>query len=266
LSLFDSIFDPAYRKGLNQATREVPLLKFLYLTSIPLAKLLAYLGLRPNTITSISNVVALVGIGTVLWAENPWYFPLLWILALLFDMADGIVARVTGQSSASGSFYDHMSDQVKVILLFLAVGLRYDNLLVWVLVYSTNALFLFMGVVNQVCAVRTLKLAQTTSTSTPGFIPEPGSAAGRGSGIRAMVKHFLAGHPRLKKWALGSFASIFVMYGNSMILVLPLSFGETWAIGTMLFFSLVTLRSLLVILRTAAGINRGLQSANASWK
>lgn len=269
MSLIDTIFDPAYRKGFNPATNDVPLLKVLYLMTIPLAKLLARLNIKPNTITSISNVVALMGIGALIWGENPWVFPALWLAALLFDMADGIVARVTGQSSASGSFYDHMSDQIKVILLFLAVALRYDSLLIWVLVYITNALFLFMGIVNYVCMARTLKLGCSSVSSNLGNAATPAVTAHKeisSGGVRGVLKRFFMHHPRLKKWALGAFASVFVMYGNSMVLLLPLSFGKEWAIATLLLFSLITFRSLVSIMRMVVEVNRGFGRAGTSWK
>jgi hypothetical protein len=45
--------------------------------------------------------------------KNPFIFPVFWLLGLFFDISDGMVARITKQTSASGSFYDHISDQVR---------------------------------------------------------------------------------------------------------------------------------------------------------
>lgn len=261
--LLDWMFDPEYRRHLNQATREVPLLHAMYLLCIPLGKALVWARCSPTTITHISNLLAACSVAALAWAPNPWLFPLLWLAALCFDIADGIVARSTGTASASGSFYDHMSDQLKVVALFCGAGLRYDTSAVWLLCYATCASFLFMSVVNQVRALRGLRLA----TRSTGTIPDAGVAdAPRSGGARARLKSFLQGRPRLKKALLGVHASVFVMYGNSMLLVLPLGFGESWALATLVFFWFVTLRSILSSLAAASRVNRQLTLSGIPWK
>lgn len=260
MSLIRWLFDPKFCAAINQATQAVPLLRFLYLCSVPLAKIFATLGIKPNAITTISNVVALSALAALVFAESPWIFPVLWVLALFVDMADGIVARATKQSSAQGSFYDHMSDQVKVILLFLAVGLRYDDTQLWVLAYAINGLFLFTNIINQVYSVRSMRLVNSESKNAEKsealsvVIP------------RSRLKQFFDRNPRFKSVVLGIHASIFVMYGNAMVLLLPLSFGRDWAVGTLLFFGLVTARSLRMIIRSAMAVNRQLAQSNTSWK
>ncbi len=268
MKLIDLLFDPKYRSGLNQATRAVPLLRWLYLLAVPLAKLLHGLKLTPNSITHLSNLAAIAAVACLAWAANPWWFPLLWTAALLLDMADGIVARTHGLGSAMGSFYDHMSDQVKVILVFLAVGLRHDTQQMWILTYSTCTLFLFTNIVNQVQGMRALRLANAESNAaeeTSAASTKLASAAASSS-FRNWLRRVLAVRPRLKGFLLGVYASIFVMYGNAMMLLLPLSFSKAWAAGTLLFFCMVTLRSLLAIIKSVAGINGRLSAMNASWK
>ena len=158
-SLVDRVFDRKYRDSLNRATREVPLLHLLYLTCIPLSKACVRLRLSPTMISHGSNALAMLAVAALAWSDKPWLFPLLWIAALYLDIADGIVARVTNTATASGSFYDHMSDQVKVILVFLAAGLRYESTNVWILSFLVSAGFLFMNLVNQILALRTLRLS-----------------------------------------------------------------------------------------------------------
>jgi hypothetical protein len=70
----------------------------------------------------------------------------------------------------------------------------------------------------------------------------------------------------LKRILGGINVSIFAIYGNSMLLVLPLPFGENWAIGAMIFFGIIVLRSLLVVLVDSAKVNRELTSRRVSWK
>ena len=261
MSLLDRIFDPEYRRNLNQATRQVPLLHALYLLCIPLSKALVRLDCSPTFITHLSNVSATAAVAALLWAENAWLFPVLWLTALFFDIADGIVARTTRRTSASGSFYDHMSDQVKVIALFLAAGIRYGSTTVWILCYVVCTGFLFMTVVNHVYAVRSLRLSTR--------LDRPDSAPGRtdsSRGPRGALRSFLSRQPKLRQALVGLHASIFVMYGNSMLLVLPLGLGETWAVATLAFFGLVTLRSLLLVIAGVARVNQQLTLAGLPWK
>jgi hypothetical protein len=73
-------------------------------------------------------------------------------------------------------------------------------------------------------------------------------------------------NPRLKALLLGVWASVFLMYGNSMVLVLPLSFGADWAVATLLFFWAVTLYNLVGVLRAATRVNAQLAAARIPWK
>ncbi len=258
--------DSQYLNNINPATRSVPLLKLLYICSIPLAKLFVFAGIRPNSITSISNLFALSALIFLVCRDEIWIFPLLWILALFLDMADGIVARVTRQSSAQGSFYDHMSDQIKVISLFLCVALRYDEYVVWIVAFSVNGLFMFYGVVNQFNYARIILL----SRDAPEFVQQ---AVVIQHNIeiplkikRGLIKSFFDRHPFAKKSVLGVYASLFVMYGNCMILLLPVSIGWEWAVASMMFFGLVTFRSLLEVVQNTIMVNKQIAHAKISWR
>jgi len=263
-SLVDRVFDRKYRDSLNRATREVPLLHLLYLTCIPLSKACVRLRLSPTMISHGSNALAMLAVAALAWSDKPWLFPLLWIAALYLDIADGIVARVTNTATASGSFYDHMSDQVKVILVFLAAGLRYESTNVWILSFLVSAGFLFMNLVNQILALRTLRLSLGTANQVPdqptGQVEEPAK------GFRARVRSALCQHPGMRNVLVGAYASVFAMYGNSMLFVLPLGLGEVWAIATLIAFGIITLRSLAIILASTSHVNRQLGIHAIPWK
>jgi phosphatidylglycerophosphate synthase len=255
-SLVDRLFDPAYRQNLNPATRQVPLLYALYFLCIPLSKSLVRLGVTPTTITHMSNALAIGAVASLAFAASPWWFPLLWLAALCFDIADGTVARTTGAASAQGSFYDHMSDQAKVAALFLCTGARYDTTEIWLLSYAAGATFLFLSVVNQVYGTRSLRLKLGTPAASAEAPPQ----------TRGALSRFMRSNPRLKALLLGVWASVFLMYGNSMVLVLPLSFGADWAVATLLFFWIVTLYNLAGVLRAATRVNAQLTAARIPWK
>lgn len=258
-------FDERYIQGFNPATRSVPLLYFLYLSTVPLAKLLIACRIKPNSITTLSNLTAIAGLVFLVQGSSAWLFPMAWMLALLLDIADGIVARVTGQSSAQGSFYDHMSDQVKVIALFLCVALRYDEYLVWIVAFAVNAIFMFYGVVNQLCYARTLLLNRAAAAAQqPMTSLQDGEI--RLKTERSSVKLFFDRYPITKKFVLGVYSSLFVMYGNCMIILLPVSTAREWAVASMLLFGLVTLRSLVEVLRNTIKLNKQIAQAKASWR
>jgi len=258
-SLLDRAFDKSYRSNLNRATRDVPLLWLIYVTCIPLAKVCVQLKLSATTISHLSNLLAAFAVAALIWVENPWAFPLLWLAALFFDIADGIVARVTRTATASGSFYDHMSDQVKVIALFLGTGVRYATDEIWILSFATCTAFLFMNLVNQIYALRSLKLAH-------GIPVARELSAGESSPPTGALRSFLRRHPRLRSIARGAYASVFSMYGNSMLLLLPIGLGDQWALVTLAVFGIVTLHSLAMILVAVGRVNQELSRNAIPWK
>ena len=259
-----TIFDTRYVEYFNRATKDVPLLYALYFLCIPLAKLLRTLGLSPTWITHLSNLLALAAICALVWASNPWWFPLLWFLALCFDIADGVVARASKSASASGSFYDHISDQVKIIGLFFAVGARYDDPRIWIMAYAINSAFLLAAVVNQVVAHRRFRLSTgVVADAAPEAAANAEAASpGFGNGLRVVLNSW----PRLKRFLRGTYLSVFLVYGNSMVLLLLLSFGKTAAILTMSIFSIVMARGLWQLFRAAHQVNRQLTRNAVPWK
>lgn len=259
-------FDERFIQGFNPATRSVPLLYFLYLSTVPLAKLLIVCRIKPNSITTLSNLTAIVALVFLVQGASAWLFPMAWMLALFLDIADGIVARVTGQSSAQGSFYDHMSDQVKVIALFLCVALHYDEYAVWIVAFAVNGLFMFYGVVNQFCSVRTLLLNRVAPVAVQQPMRSQQDSEISYQTERGSVKLFFDRYPFAKKFALGVYASLFVMYGNCMILLLPVSMGREWAVTSMLLFGMVTFRSLVEVVRNTIKLNKQIAQVKASWR
>ena len=187
------------------------------------------------------------------------------MLALFLDIADGMVARVTGQSSAQGSFYDHMSDQVKVISLFLCVALRYEDHQVWIVAFTVCGLFMFYSVVNQVFYVRSILLSRAVLSVVQQQMKRQQYSEIPSQAERSLIKSFFDRYPSVKKCVLGVYASLFLMYGNCMILLLPVSLGREWAMASMLGFGFVTSRSLFEVVRNTIKLNKQLAEAKASW-
>lgn len=86
----------------------------------------ASLGVHPNMLTLIGvgiNVICgvLFGVGYFFWAG--WVL----ILANLFDMLDGNVARLTGKSSKFGGFLDSTFDRLSDMVIFVGIMVFYAS-------------------------------------------------------------------------------------------------------------------------------------------
>jgi hypothetical protein len=93
-----------------------------------------------------------------------------------------------------------------------------------------------------------------------------GSVESASSGIANSFRSALNDWPRLKKFIRGMYLSVFLVYGNAMVLLLFLSFGETAALLTMSLFSIVMARGLWQLLRAAHQVNRQLTRHSIPWK
>src|SRR5207244_1043528 len=85
---------------------------------------LASVGVHPNILTTIGvtiNVASgiLFGLGEFFWAG------IVLIVANLFDMLDGNVARLTGNVTRFGAFLDSTLDRVSDIVVFLGIIIFY---------------------------------------------------------------------------------------------------------------------------------------------
>jgi phosphatidylglycerophosphate synthase len=101
-----------------------------YWINTPIARLLIGLRLSPNIITFIGFALACVA--AYLFKEGAFgYAGWTMIFGATFDMFDGKVARMTGQVSRSGAYYDSVMDRFGegVVMLGLAAYFGYS----WVL-------------------------------------------------------------------------------------------------------------------------------------
>ncbi|MEX0868145.1 MAG: CDP-alcohol phosphatidyltransferase family protein [Nitriliruptoraceae bacterium] len=99
--------------------------RYVEAATVPLGRVIARTGVRPNTLTTLGLV--LTGVATWLVAHGR---PIAggWVLVAggLMDTFDGAVARASGRSTPFGSFYDSVSDRISdgLILGGLAWWLR----------------------------------------------------------------------------------------------------------------------------------------------
>ncbi|MEU4207212.1 CDP-alcohol phosphatidyltransferase family protein [Rothia terrae] len=82
-------------------------------------------GITPNGVTAISSAFSVAGLLVLLFAAptilTGFIVALLFALGYALDSADGQVARVTGASSPSGEWLDHVVDSIRVPSIHLAV-------------------------------------------------------------------------------------------------------------------------------------------------
>lgn len=97
--------------------------------SLPVAKLLVKTGVTPNVLTTIGLLINL-GAAAVVAAGYSLIGGLLVLLAGLFDLFDGAVARLSNKATRFGALYDSTVDRITEGALFLALA--------WIFLLSGN--------------------------------------------------------------------------------------------------------------------------------
>jgi CDP-diacylglycerol--glycerol-3-phosphate 3-phosphatidyltransferase len=98
--------------------------EFWYWFIDPMVKTLIFLRISPNMITAMSVLMSiftgyLYFIGQIAWAG--WFV----IISGNMDLLDGRVARVTGNTTLSGGFFDACVDRYNDAFVFMGVGLYF---------------------------------------------------------------------------------------------------------------------------------------------
>lgn len=92
--------------------------------SIATSRYLARWGVRPNAITTFVTIISLIGAGLVATAQPAMLAigGLLFQIASIVDGCDGEVARLKFQGSRLGAWYDTLSDNVRYMIFYAALG------------------------------------------------------------------------------------------------------------------------------------------------
>lgn len=207
----------------NPIVESIFLLKIMYIISFPLAKLFARFQVNPNTITTISNISILVAL-YFLYLGNVIAFIIFWILAEIFDICDGTVARLTNKSSESGAFYDHFSDQVKIFVFFVAVSLYFDDKLITYLSFISAGIFLLYIDISKRIEILKLKYSNQKEQHQNNNINKV-------SFIKKIYYH------------------IFLIHGHTMILIPFMLINKMTAILGLLIFIFVAFKNFMGVLR-----------------
>jgi CDP-diacylglycerol--glycerol-3-phosphate 3-phosphatidyltransferase len=110
----------------------------------PVVPVLNKLGITPNVLTTTGVLINLaaavvIGFGHVFWGG------IVFLLAGLFDLLDGALARHMGKSTRFGAFYDSVSDRftegaLYLSFIFIATGATWPFSVTWQLVLIFLAL------------------------------------------------------------------------------------------------------------------------------
>ena len=78
----------------------------------PFARTLMRFSLTPNQITLSGLALGFVSCFILIWTKNIYLFCVLILASAIFDAADGLVARLSGQVTKFGSYLDAVCDRL----------------------------------------------------------------------------------------------------------------------------------------------------------
>ena len=91
----------------------------------PLVRPLAGTAVSPNHLTTLRLLTGLGAAAAFAIGDEPWIGigALLFVLSMLFDRADGELARLSGKSSRFGQLYDIVTDAVCDAAVLVGIGI-----------------------------------------------------------------------------------------------------------------------------------------------
>jgi phosphatidylglycerophosphate synthase len=81
----------------------------------------------PNMLTTMSNIFAGICVYMILNGHK-WYAFIMFWMAYFFDCLDGHYARKYKMVTIFGDYYDHISDIFKIVIILIALYLKYPSL------------------------------------------------------------------------------------------------------------------------------------------
>ena len=109
---------------------------------LPISKLFNYFKFTPNFLTFLSFIFAVLGCREIL-NENLSNFCFLLLISVILDVCDGQVARLSKNINNSKIDIDHLSDIIKICLIYLSFGILLNNKISWIYIFFANFFYLF---------------------------------------------------------------------------------------------------------------------------
>ena len=199
----------------------------LYNLAYPTSLVFARLSIKPNVITSLSALFALIALVFLIQAQGYLLFIIFWLTAIHLDFCDGTVARISGNISKSAFNYDHVSDLIKVSLILLGAGIRYNTPVLWILSFTSLMLFLLMTILNH-----ELGYHISSQDVDIGKI----NISGRDNGYKSKYEKLIH-MPILRQFI----TIIFTVNAHTLLGFIVLPFGQLYAIYFLFYFCFINL-------------------------
>ena len=106
----------------------------------PISKLFATYKISPNLITVLSFILIIISCSFLL-RGNLILFSLTFIFSILLDFCDGQVARILKKSNDTKFDFDHLSDIIKISIIYLTFGILFDEFYSWIFFFISYLLF-----------------------------------------------------------------------------------------------------------------------------
>ena len=231
----------SYIKFANKkAIANNPIQKLLYLVAYPITIISKTLGLTPNGVTLISCIFTLLAFGALVF-NNLFSFLLFWFIAYVLDYVDGTLARMTNSKGKTALNIDHISDLLKISLIFLGFALYYNNQIIWVLTFIASVSYLIYTVLNHELVWNNhASILKDLLKNNNIKVSDKKSVDKIKQGIKYHLKEFIKKRPLLKQFIL-SFLSVFLtINGHTLIIffLIPLEFN--FAVILLIYFILLT--------------------------
>ncbi len=217
----------------------------LYKTAYPTAKVFARLSIKPNTVTWLSVFFTLIAAFTLFFKNDRFFFILFWMISVHLDFTDGTLARMTRQVSKSAFRIDHMTDLVKLFIVFLAVGIFYNSFFTWIFVISAIFCLMYSEILSHELKFYFKRQADRNEQFLETTISESN-----------FVKSLLGNSPLLISFLRNINSIFFSISGHTLIFFCILPFGEAYANGFIFYFTAICIYGLSRAIKNLSVLKR----------
>jgi phosphatidylglycerophosphate synthase len=215
--------------------------EIIYKISYPFALLFKRFGFTPNKVTFFSFFFTLFAFYS-LFNKNIYFFTLFWSFAYIFDFVDGTLARMTNNIGNKALRIDHISDLVKITIIFLGFGFYFDTKQIWILVFISSTLYLFYTVLNHELSWN-LKIAFEYFRKTES---KKYKLKKKKRGFLILyILNFLKTKPYIKKFFLIFIGIFFNINGHTLLIFFLIPINIEFAYVFLIYFIILNLLQIL---------------------
>lgn len=193
----------------------------------------------------MSVFFTLLAVLSLYLTNSPVYFVFFWVISMHLDFSDGTLARMTKKVSKSALRIDHMTDLVKLFMVFLSVGIFYKSFTTWILVCSAIFCLMYSEILTHEIKFYLKRQAERNEQFSETTISESG-----------LVRSLLGNSPFLVSVLRNIHSIFFSISGHTLVFFCILPFGETCANGFLFYFTAVCIYGLIRAVKTLSSLQR----------